>query len=298
VYVLNKDATNVALAIRDAINGVGSGLLITATASSSVVSLTADNYGDGYPITTTETRIGVSGMSGGRRAGDCPTGTGCTRAEDCASLLCDAGVCVTPCAPPLAPIETAVAGFYVCAYRRTSDNAILLAHYRNGNYVVGFDQMTTQGADAAGGSPVGANWGPDPYSSLGHLAYRTWSPSGKQVILECGPTGGGITTTVATALFTSFASGVKGTYGTAGTPGWASIASEASDLGRATAGMCGTTTDATVGGIGACTGNTATWTANLVSYSTNGTDAWVGCGGVGCNGDGTSCSYDVLVWLK
>ena len=96
----------VATALRDAINGVGPELAITAAVApgSNVVTLSNGAQGSFGNVSIYETvRSGsfvVSGMSGGGGY-DCPSGDGCKSDQDCATdLVCGtSGICEMAPAP-------------------------------------------------------------------------------------------------------------------------------------------------------------------------------------------------------
>jgi cysteine-rich repeat protein len=89
------NAATMAARIATAING--SALLISATqGTDALVILTHQRLSSlgNVPLveTVADASFAVSGMSGGA-AGDCPAGTGCTSADDCASGSCTGGTC-------------------------------------------------------------------------------------------------------------------------------------------------------------------------------------------------------------
>jgi hypothetical protein len=88
--------TTVATTVANAINSVGSALLITATPSSGSVNLLHDRAtsigNQAISDTVGDPLFTVMGMSGGQ-GGDCASGIGCASNNDCASGVCSGGSC-------------------------------------------------------------------------------------------------------------------------------------------------------------------------------------------------------------
>jgi hypothetical protein len=183
-------------------------------------------------------------------------------------------------------------------FQRT-DGAILLAHYGAGARQTAYDPNLPQIVDVNGGSSAPDSFVPDPCNASGHLAFSSFNPAGREVIFECGAAYDGSQFSVSSSsLFTSFGDGTYGTYGATGSPGWGMLAALGSGEGRSSHASCGSTQDATTGGLAMCSGTGSLFSNHLVSYyTTTAMDSpYVGCNGNGCNG--STCNLQVWVWLK
>ncbi len=214
----------------------------------------------------------------GGPCGPCAEGEACFTDDDCAPRSCISQICTA-------------------AYKRSSDDAVLLAHYSAMTFLQAYDPAAAQVANTSGGQAAPAGWFPTPTSELGHLDLGAHDPSGRELIFECGEGSASIIVSTS-SLFGDFSGGVKGTAGAAGNPGWGVVASVGTGQGRSSHNLCGSTSGISAnGGIAVCNGGGGanSWMNHLVSYTTDGTGLHgaIGCGGSGCDCDGTGCTANV-----
>jgi hypothetical protein len=175
------------------------------------------------------------------------------------------------------------------------DGAVLLAHYAPGTFHSTFDPFVSQVTTVAGGETAPPGFAPDPCFASGHLNFADFAPAGRGVEFACGVSEEAASRVSSRELFRDFSPGDHGVPHSAGAPGWAHISAAGSGLGRARFGVCGTTLDPTVGGVGMCTGPRATdASTHIASFTSGPRGSYVGCDGAMCAG--TACPH-VWVWL-
>lgn len=219
----------------------------------------------------------------------CGACQGCRSADDCAgAAACRAGRCEAVLTPVLSSTRE------VDAFVR-ADGAVLLAHYAPGTFHSMYDPFVSQVTTAAGGEAAPPGFAPDPCFESGHLSFAEFVPAGRVVEFACGVAEEAAARVSSSELFRDFSPGDHGVPHSAGAPGWGHISAAGSGLGRARFGVCGTTLDPTVGGVGMCTGPRATDASTHVASFTSGPrGSYVGCDGAMCAG--TACPH-VWVWL-
>jgi hypothetical protein len=170
-----------------------------------------------------------------------------------------------------------------------ADGWTLIARYEQ-NSVMAFQPSSHQEQGSIPGVVTSApNLSPGS-GTFGHVAYTSFSPSGRDIRMECGVEGGTpLKKVISSSLFTSWSNGDKGSYGN-GLWGVFYFSS-----GRSNHFVCGAQQGEDFYGIGYCFGPGASgnWNSHQVSisFSKGGSQPWIGC-------NGASPNVQVRVFIK